>query len=196
MVLATSTDTNYAASISKAPTAVSFLANIPVIAVPQNKRSIAFSAAAAVSALVISSSGLDRVQATLPVANTQVPFDGAYMVEIKSHMVGAYQELEAFERLESGWDGPDSIAPSRQDVDLAKKFITALPGSIAAPDIGVTSDGFVEMYWRSRVGIVSVSFNGGRMMYYSRIGADRRLGKEVFDGYSVPVDLLRGLEMV
>lgn len=113
---------------------------------------------------------------------------------ISQHLAVSYEEMRSYLSLVDGWDGPGSISPSKLTINIALSFLGALPKLASPPEAGATADGYAEWYWRSNVGVATVSFKGSRMAYYARAGAGHPVQDTVvFDGISIPADLGRVL---
>lgn len=79
------------------------------------------------------------------------------------------KELNDYLDLSHGWDGPDSIPPTRKAVDDAIQLIQALPISFAPAIPMVAGDGEIGLYWESGDVYVELSFWGnGLITYFAR----------------------------
>jgi len=87
------------------------------------------------------------------------------------------EELKSYLRLEEGWDGVGSVAPSEYAVKNAILFIHRFPDTISGPTPMVAADGEVGLYWRHKGAYVEIAFTADGMMF----GYGRDLnGSEVF----------------
>ncbi|HKR92648.1 hypothetical protein [Novosphingobium sp.] len=83
-------------------------------------------------------------------------------------------------RLEAGWDGPGSIAPSPQLLRDIEKTLSVLPVHTREPDVEVdSSDGSVCMRWETPAEdqVLSLTFPGnGKVVFVSLVfGQDPRM---------------------
>jgi hypothetical protein len=87
------------------------------------------------------------------------------------------EELWGYLRLEEGWDGSGSVAPSEHAVKNAISFLHRFPDTMMEPTPMVAADGEVGLYWRHKGAYVEIDFAADGMMF----GYGRDLdGKEVF----------------
>jgi hypothetical protein len=56
-------------------------------------------------------------------------------------------ELQAYESLESGWDGNNSSAPQRSHIAAACQLLDRLPAGVPLPKPMLSHDGEVGLYW-------------------------------------------------
>ena len=57
------------------------------------------------------------------------------------------EEIEAYEGLSDGWDGPSSKAPSKDSVELAKDMLEQLPQALPIPKSMLSPSGEIGLYW-------------------------------------------------
>jgi len=110
---------------------------------------------------------------------------------IPDRLVPLLGELTSFQSLQNGWDGPDSVAPSADVIDLARKFLMNLPGDISLPDTTVSADGEVGFYWKADGVYIDVGFpTDGRISYYAEANGKVARFAGPYKGQSVPDDLV------
>jgi hypothetical protein len=87
-------------------------------------------------------------------------------------------QLDSYSKLEPGWDGPDSVTPSLDDIELAKNFVTSIPAVFPLPKAMLSSDGIIGLYWDDTVIYTDIQLESdGTLSIFSR---DRSSGKEKF----------------
>lgn len=88
-------------------------------------------------------------------------------------------ELELYEGLQDGWDGPDSRAPSQVDIQVAKTLLEKLPPGLAIPKPMLSSAGSVGLYWDTNSFFADIALeDNGRISLFTRSKRDDR--KESF----------------
>jgi hypothetical protein len=122
-------------------------------------------------------------------SGTDVAEVGAITV-LPEHFSEAYAEMRGYSQLMDGWDGLGSVAPPDAGIRSALSFLSSLPETIDSPEPGVTADGHLEWYWRTALGVATVSFNGARISYYARSKDQKIRASAYFDGASIPSDLV------
>lgn len=101
-------------------------------------------------------------------------------------------ELRGYLRLEEGWDGVNSVAPSELAVENAVLFLYRFPDALTQPIPMVAADGDVGLYWRHQNAYVELEFAGDGMMFgYAR---DFN-GKETFID-DVSLDSVKKIEKI
>jgi hypothetical protein len=55
--------------------------------------------------------------------------------------------LEGYSRLEDGWDGPRSKAPSSRSIEIAELLLDRLPDALPSPKAMLSANGEVGFYW-------------------------------------------------
>lgn len=88
------------------------------------------------------------------------------------------------------WDGHGAEAVSRATFDAGRKFITALPADLPAPEISAAANGDLSFEWfHGPRQVCSVGVSGdGEMCYASLHGAHKSYGTEAFrDQIPAPV---------
>lgn len=88
--------------------------------------------------------GLGR-QVVLPTSSDG--YASAFMIIDKADWLQA--EIESYRHLTAGWDGEDSIGPSNEDIEAAKKLIDHLPAGLELPKPMLTSSGELGFYWKA-----------------------------------------------
>lgn len=83
-----------------------------------------------------------------------------------------------------GWDGYNALPVSQDTVDLAYRFISALPLNIKLPEIGAEPDGCISFEWyKSPRKIFSVSVAQSGFIHYALLdNLIKRHGSEPFIG--------------
>jgi hypothetical protein len=67
--------------------------------------------------------------------------------------------LNAFSLLPPGWDGEESVLPTRQALEAAEAFVRSLPPGVPYPRPMLSNAGHPEFYWDSEHGYVDVSID-------------------------------------
>jgi len=75
------------------------------------------------------------------------------------------EELWGYLRLEEGWDGSGSVAPSEHAVKNAISFLHRFPDTMMEPTPMVAADGEVGLYWRHKGAYVEIDFAADGMMF-------------------------------
>ncbi len=110
---------------------------------------------------------------------------------VPAHLVEALEELLSYQSLEPGWDGPESIAPSRELIQNVRQLLLALPRTAKIPEPMVSADGHVGLFWHDKDIYMSVDFfEVPRYRYYGKTGEYEISGVRFFDGRSVPEDII------
>lgn len=94
------------------------------------------------------------------------------------------------------WDGEDAEPISPLAVQTAMDFIRALPDNIPLPEFAPEPDGSISLDWivsRNRFFSMSVGTND-RLAYAWLDGTDRGHAVARFDGNSVPIKIIQGIE--
>ena len=100
-------------------------------------------------------------------------------------------EILAFEHLPAGWDGPGSIAPSREAVADALAFLDLLPAE-AGLEVLASADGEISFFKRTPDSYIDVGFRGdGRISYFARAIGERAKDVKPFGRRAIPKNLLR-----
>ncbi len=97
---------------------------------------------------------------------------------------------------EDDWDGYGASGIHPLAVKTAERFIRALPDSFALPEFAPEPDGSISLDWiQSKHRLFSVSAGTtGRLAYAWLDGSDKGHGVARFDGVSVPLRLLQGIQ--
>lgn len=159
-------------------------------------KGVAVSAAAALAAVTISSFSEGIVANVTAYESQSAMKSEVYAIEIAEKFIESYAEMRSLRSLTDGWDGEGSIAPDTADLEAAEAFLASLPNGAPVPEAGVTADGYVEWYMKGPAGLATVSFNKGRLIYYARSPKGKTRGTIIFDGRSVPSDLLGALASI
>ena len=88
------------------------------------------------------------------------------------------------------WDGQGAEAVSRATFETAKRFVTALPADLPAPEISADAVGDISFEWfHDQRQVCSVGVGGdGELCYASLHGAHKSYGTETFrDRIPAPV---------
>ncbi|NTG19404.1 hypothetical protein G6L00_03035 [Agrobacterium rhizogenes] len=107
------------------------------------------------------------------------------------------REIDGYQTLSAGWDGPSSLAPSRTLIAAAKGFLGALPDTVAPPEASVSADGSVSWFWDTDEIYATVSFSHpGRYAYFAKNKDTGYKVKDVVESdlSSVPLELLEALQ--
>jgi len=97
-----------------------------------------------------------------------------------------------------GWDGYDAEPVKRATVEVARRFISALPTGFPMPTVGAEPDGHITLEWyRNPNCVVSVSISPEHDLHYAALFSNsaRQNGTETFFG-SVPDNLLSVINRV
>lgn len=102
------------------------------------------------------------------------------------------QELESLwlECRTPSWDGHGAEAVSRATCEAAKRFVTALPADLPAPEISAAANGDISFEWfQDQRQVCSVGVSGdGELCYASLHGTHKSYGTESFqDRIPAPV---------
>ena len=110
---------------------------------------------------------------------------------IDPKFIDARVEMQGYDSLKEGWDGPDSQAPGVTEIFKAIEFLDALPPSVTSPSATISSEGRVSWYWMTSRAKIQISFiAGGRIAYYAFAeGLAPLRNVSVFDG-EIPRSLL------
>ncbi len=87
-------------------------------------------------------------------------------------------QLVGYSKLEAGWDGPDSVTPSSNDIELAIDFVDSIPAVFPLPKAMLSGDGTVGLYWDDTLMYIDIQFESDRTL--SMFSRDRSSGKERF----------------
>ena len=97
---------------------------------------------------------------------------------------------------ETGWDGGQALAVSREAIARGVAFIRALPQECDMPEVGVDPDGSVALDWvasRHRMLSVGIAGNSDRLAYAWIDGTDRGHAVARFDQSTVPARLMQAI---
>lgn len=114
------------------------------------------------------------------VTNGSVPHE-ALLREVES----LWQECRV-----PNWDGHKAEAVSRATLEAAKRFVTALPADLPAPELSAAANGDISFEWfHAQREVCSVGVSGdGELCYASLHGAHKSYGTESFrDRIPAPV---------
>ena len=85
-------------------------------------------------------------------------------------------EIQAYLRLDDGWDGEGSLRPSKGSEIAALAFLDAIPGGLPLPVTMVSSQGKLEFYWDLPGGYADISFDAERKgSFFSRDNDNREV---------------------
>lgn len=118
--------------------------------------------------------------------------------ENTDQLTEAANEMLSFCSLERGWDGPDSVSPSKRAIAEAYSFIqNRLLAHKDAPEPTAYADGEVGWYWQKGDDVLSIVFVGaGRYAYYGKVkGAVVRSPIREY-GNTIPDDLSAALNNI
>jgi hypothetical protein len=86
-----------------------------------------------------------------------------------AEMQVATQELAGIEKLENGWDGTNSLAPSKAAVGFARKAITLMSTMeqhlVGGLDIAPNSNGTISLEWETELGSAYIEFGASRYVF-------------------------------
>lgn len=81
-----------------------------------------------------------------------------------------FDELDDFEGLVGGWDGPGSVPASSEALSAARKLVREFSSWAVVPEVSLAPDGEISVYWNAPGSYVDVSFQRtGRASIYARI---------------------------
>ena len=104
----------------------------------------------------------------------------------------------ANECCEAGWDGNDAAPIAPYTVIRAEDFIRALPVNFLLPEFSAEPDGSIALDWmeaRTRVFTLSVG-QSDRLAYAWIDGSDRGHAVARFDGNTIPLRVLEGIDAI
>lgn len=116
----------------------------------------------------------------------------------KREELATVRRIQALADYQAGWNGPDSMAPTRVTVDQAIAFARQLAGlgDIAQPYISLADDGEINFYWKTPAGFtMDLGFTGtSQYSYY----AETKEGREFIEdgaelGQPLPAELIAAL---
>lgn len=118
---------------------------------------------------------------------------------VQEEFAAADEELVSYKGLRNGWDGPDSIAPSRGTIEGARAHLVlfALAG-IRAPDVSTSADGDIDLYWKTPSGFIDINYRpNGTIAYHAKVSG-RVIAQDIapFEQRSLPQQLLDALKLV
>ncbi|MER9107341.1 hypothetical protein NKH95_25795 [Mesorhizobium sp. M0848] len=108
-------------------------------------------------------------------------------------------EMLGYRDLEAGWDGTGSQPPMPGAIECAAVFLLAIPLGVTPPESTVSADGSVGWFWTSSETSISIHFSGGNnFAYYAKSKPKDMVarGESIFDGKSIPDDLLQIMYLV
>jgi len=113
----------------------------------------------------------------------------------KADLISQLVALED-ECAEEGWDGNGAHPIDFLAVDQVKRFLRALPDRVPLPEISPEPDGSVSLDWiHSQGRLFSVSVTGSNRLAYAWLdGTDSGYAVARFDGQSIPLRILQGIE--
>jgi len=88
----------------------------------------------------------------------------------------AISQIEGFRSRKDGWKGPNSVGPTEQTIDEAKKFVNVvLAGNeVEAPHIGLAADGEITFFWQNPKITIDLAIAGdGTYAYFAKPAAGR-----------------------
>lgn len=113
----------------------------------------------------------------------------------KAALISELVALEA-ECGEEDWDGHGARPIDFLAVEQVKRFLRTLPDRIPLPEISVEPDGSLSLDWiHSQSRLFSVSVTGRNRLAYAWLdGTDSGHAVARFDGQSIPLRILQGIE--
>lgn len=90
-----------------------------------------------------------------------------------------------------GWDGYGALAITKNVIEKAKQFLTAIPRSISQPEVDATPSGEISFEWfkdTSHVFVVEINKTGD-LVYAGLFGHKKNNGTDYFNG-SIPQDII------
>lgn len=99
---------------------------------------------------------------------------------------------------EQGWDGDGACAIHPRALQNAEDFVRALPENFPVPEFAPEPDGSISLDWiQSRHRLFSLSVSSSNRLAFAWLdGADRGHGVARFDGLSVPLRVLSGIQSI
>jgi hypothetical protein len=96
----------------------------------------------------------------------------------------------------AGWDGEDAEPIDSVAVHRTEIFLRALPPGVPLPELAPEPDGAISLDWiRSRQRVFSMSIDRSDRLAFAWVdGTDSGHGVVRFDGFSVPNQILEGVE--
>ena len=89
-----------------------------------------------------------------------------------------FSQLESYSNLEPNWDGPDSVIPSRLDIDRVINFVETIPVIFPQPKAMISRNGDIELYWDDSIVYIDIQFEPDNML--SLFSRNRSSGEERF----------------
>lgn len=72
---------------------------------------------------------------------------------------GIAEALDGYAKLEDGWDGDDSVAPTAAAIAAAKHFLESLPFGVPFPEPMISPSGEPEFFWNLPTGYADARFS-------------------------------------
>lgn len=95
-----------------------------------------------------------------------------------------FDQLATFQKLSPGWDGPESLAPSPEDLSAAEAFIQSIPVIFPLPKAMLSADGIVGLYWDDGIVYLDIQIDSPNSL--SSFSRDRVSGQDQFSG-DIPI---------
>jgi hypothetical protein len=87
------------------------------------------------------------------------------------------REIVAYCQYGNGWNGPDTVGPTSEQITSTNAFVEAIPARLPLPRPMLSANGEIGLYWDLSGGYAEASFESdGNMTFFSRT----RSGKEYF----------------
>lgn len=87
-----------------------------------------------------------------------------------------FATLREYASLDDGWDSSiDDLAPSAEALFQAYTYVEKLPNFLPSPDVSVSSDGEVIVFWREANFYADVSFRGNGQFSFFAKSSDKKL---------------------
>ncbi|WP_298690209.1 hypothetical protein [uncultured Sphingomonas sp.] len=111
--------------------------------------------------------------------------------------VSVRAELSSYAKLQPGWDGPGSIAPTSQALHEAMSFLQHVPIDYSTVEPMVAADGEVGFFWELKSGYVDVTFRGrGEMVFLAKIDGVVSKGRVSLGvGNDIPESLMAAIKL-
>jgi hypothetical protein len=94
-------------------------------------------------------------------------------LDVRSNL---FATLREYALLDNGWDSSiEDVAPSAESLFQAYSYVEKLPNFLPSPDVSVSSDGEVIVFWRETNFYADVSFRGNSQFTFFAKSTDKKL---------------------
>lgn len=117
---------------------------------------------------------------------------------IAAHFEEAWNEMQEYQSLDDGWDGPESLAPSRSAIAASLSLLKRLPIDVLPPEATASADGAVGWFWKNENIYVSIEFlSSNQYAYFARTADKQKVakGKVSLEVTSIPSTLMEIIRM-